>query len=436
MRPRRLRHPPLAGTVERFDDSLDSRRRGCALRRTVRTTLWPKTSVPETPSPPGIPTRRRTRGAAACSSCRATLGSPPVRRPSDIPPPAARINPRGHRRLRIWIIVAVVVVIVLLASLRTLATFYTDYLWFGSVHQPAVWRGTLGVKLGLFLVFAAVFFVVLWVNLAVVDRMTPSMLTLGPEDELVRRYQHIVIPRAFLVRTIVSVVIALIAASSTIGQWQNWLLYVHARAVRREGPAIRQGRQLFRVQAPVHPVRHRLGVRVARRDHDHHRRRALPERRHKATGEASEGGTAGQGAPFGAVAVIAVAKAVGYYYQRFTLDFSSNGYVQGAGYTDVHARLPAITLLFWISLLAAVILLVNIRGRGWLLPVLAVGLWAFVAVVVGAIYPAVVQALKVSPAQSKLELPYIQRNINATQAAYDLTPLECHPGVIMRRRNR
>ena len=36
-----------------------------------------------------------------------------------------------------------------------------------------------------------------------------------------------------------------------------------------------------------------------------------------------------------------MAKAVGYYYQRFTLDLSSNGYVQGAGYTDVHARLPA-----------------------------------------------------------------------------------------------
>ena len=40
------------------------------------------------------------------------------------------------------------------------------------------------------------------------------------------------------------------------------------------------------------------------------------------------------------VAVIAVAKAVGYYYQRFTLDLSSNGYVQGASYTDVHAGCP------------------------------------------------------------------------------------------------
>ncbi len=74
----------------------------------------------------------------------------------------------------------------------------------------------------------------------------------------------------------------------------------------------------------------------------------------------------------------------------------------------------------WISVAAVVILLVNIRRRGWALPVLAVGLWAFVAIVVGAIYPAVYQALKVNPAQNKLEQPYIARNIKATRAAMGL----------------
>ena len=38
--------------------------------------------------------------------------------------------------------------------------------------------------------------------------------------------------------------------------------------------------------------------------------------------------------------LIALTKAVGYYLARFNLDLSSNGFVQGAGYTDVHARLP------------------------------------------------------------------------------------------------
>ena len=57
--------------------------------------------------------------------------------------------------------------------------------------------------------------------------------------------------------------------------------------------------------------------------------------------------------------------------------------MNGAGYTDVHARLPAETLLVWCRSSRPAILLFNIRRQGWTLPVLAVGIWAFVALVVG-----------------------------------------------------
>ena len=42
------------------------------------------------------------------------------------------------------------------------------------------------------------------------------------------------------------------------------------------------------------------------------------------------------------LACMALVKAVGYVLARYNLDLSQNGYVQGAGYTDVHARLPAL----------------------------------------------------------------------------------------------
>ena len=74
-------------------------------------------------------------------------------------------------------------------------------------------------------------------------------------------------------------------------------------------------------------------------------------------------------------------------------------------------ELPAINLLFLISLLAAVLLIVNIWQRGWRLPIIAVGLWAFVAVVAGTIYPTFVQRFVVEPAESERERPYIERNI-------------------------
>ena len=105
------------------------------------------------------------------------------------------------------------------------------------------------------------------------------------------------------------------------------------------------------------------------------------------------------------LALIALVKAAGYVLQRYQLVTSTNGYVEGAGYTDVHARLPALELLFFDLARAAAVLLYNIRRQGWTLPVLAVGLWAFVALVIGVIYPAILQALKVNPAQSTLERP-------------------------------
>ncbi len=115
---------------------------------------------------------------------------------------------------------------------------------------------------------------------------------------------------------------------------------------------------------------------------------------------------------------IALMKAAGYVIAKWELVNSTNGYVQGAGYTDVHARMPALTILFFLSVAAALILLSNVRLRGWSLPAVAVGLWLFVALIIGVLYPTILQALKVSPNQDSLEAPYIQRNIEATRAAF------------------
>ena len=344
-----------------------------------------------------------------------------MRSPQELP----RRPARTRRRRRIWIVVAVIVVVVGLASLRSIATFYTDYLWFGSVHLSGEWRRLLAVKAGLFFGFAAVFFLALWISLAVVDRVAPSELALGPEDELVRRYQQRVAPRALLVRSLVSLVFALIVASGTVGQWRNYLLFANAQPFGNlVDPQFHKNVGFFVFALPflsflvswsfvalvvitvVTLVAHYLngGIRFQ------------------------------QGAPAVSsyvkahlsvlLALMALVKVFGYILARYQLDLSTNGYVQGAGYTDVHTRMPAFTLLIWISVLAMVILVANIWRRGWALPVLAVGLWALVAVVLGAIYPAIVQALKVNPSQAVLERPYISDNIAATRQAMNLNGVQ------------
>jgi uncharacterized membrane protein (UPF0182 family) len=73
-----------------------------------------------------------------------------------------------------------------------------------------------------------------------------------------------------------------------------------------------------------------------------------------------------------------------------------------------------------ISLFSVALFIYNIFRRGWVLPVLGVGLWAFVAVVAGTIVPTLVQKFQVEPSESTKEKPYIERNIAATRAAMNL----------------
>lgn len=333
-------------------------------------------------------------------------------------------SPRVRRRIprtRLAIVLAAAVVIVVLLSLHGLAVFYTDFLWFGSVHLTSVWSGVLGAKVVLAVIFIAVFFTALWLNLAIGDRLASRFRPLGPEDELVRRFRDTVGPHRRGVRTATSLIFALFVGTGAAGQWNNWILFRNAVPFHVRDPQFHRdvGFYVFAlpflsflvgwafialvVIAIVTAISHYLngGIRIQGPG-----QRVSPQvKAHLSL----------------LLGLIALVKAVGYYLQRYELDLSTRGYVNGAGYTDVHAQLPALTLLIVISLAAFVLFIVNIRRQGWVLPVIGVGLWAFISVVVGAVYPFFIQQFHVQPAQNALESPYIQRNIQATRSAYKLT---------------
>ncbi len=346
-----------------------------------------------------------------------------MRVPRDL---TAEPSPRRRRRARWWLLGLVVVLIVLLVSLRSLAGIYTDSLWFDSVNYHDVFSTLLLVKLGLFGVFGAIFFAVLWINLVVCDRIAGHDVVLAQDDELVRRYQQFVRPYAGRIYVAIAFVLALIGASGTIGQWNNWILFLHGGNFGVTDPQFHKdiGFYVFKLPFLTFVVDWTLAILIVTLavvvvfhylNGGIQPQRGVPRVRPPVKAHVSV-----------LLALIALDKAAGYVLQRWSLVNSQDGYVNGAGYTDVHARLPAETLLIWVSVFAAAILLFNIRRQGWTLPVLAIGIWAFVALVVGIIYPALLQALKVTPAQSSLEAPYIQRNITATRDAYGLNHVTVH----------
>jgi uncharacterized membrane protein (UPF0182 family) len=343
-----------------------------------------------------------------------------VRSPSDIPQVP---RPAQHRRRRA-IIVALVIVVVVIASLRTFAVFYTDSLWFSSVSLHSVWVKLFEIKGGLMVVFGVIFAVLLLASLIVAERLAPKGPSLDAEDEFVKRYREVIGPYSRWLRAGVVVVLSLIVGSQAIGQWQNWILFRNGVSFPNSDPQFHRNVGYFVFTLPfeqflVHWTLVALFVVLVVTVLSHYLNGGI-----RMQGSRPRVRPAVKAHISVILGLLALVKAVGYYLARFNLDLSSNGYVQGAGYTDVHARLPALELLLLVSLAAAVLLIYNIRRQGWALPILGVGLWFLVALSAGTIYPAAVQALKVNPAQNTLERPYIQRNIDATRTAMGLTGVQ------------
>ncbi len=121
------------------------------------------------------------------------------------------------------------------------------------------------------------------------------------------------------------------------------------------------------------------------------------------------------------LAVFALSLAAWTWLGRYDLLFSHNtSIVWGAAYTDVNARLPILTFEAGLGVVVAGALIANIWVRRMWLPVAAGVVW-IAMLVLGQVYPAVVQSFFVTPNAQSYELPYIQREIAGTRQAYGLS---------------
>jgi uncharacterized membrane protein (UPF0182 family) len=337
-----------------------------------------------------------------------------VRVPTATPAP-------GRRRL---IIVVVAVVAAFLVLFTALSGFFVDVLWFREVRLSDVFWTVLRTRVFLGLAFGLTFFVLLFSNLWIVRRITPRFHALTPEQEIIERYRMQFEPYIRWLLPLFALVIAFFVGLGVTSQWQTYLLwrngsglvFGNAEPLFDRDPAFyvfslpwlkfMQG-WLFSALVGVTfltALAHYLwgGIRPQ-----------APGFVDKVTPQVKAHMSVLLG-------LIMLTKAWGYYLGQFDLLTSTRGVVVGASYTDVNAQLPALRILVVIAIACAILFLVNIRLRGWALPVIAVGLLALVSIIAGAAYPAFVQRFRVAPQEFQREQPYIEDNIEATRRAFQL----------------
>ena len=326
----------------------------------------------------------------------------------------------SRRRTRQVILALAVVVVLFLISLSTLVRLYTDELWYREVHYTTVFWTILRSQFVLGVGMGFLFFVFCLGNLLIVARLTPVYhLAAEPNDPL-SRYRSAALPYISWIAAGGSAFLALLFGLSAAPLWSRLVLALHSVPFHRADPIFNRDISFYVFRLPFYQVVYNwafaalivvtLVVAVA----------------HYATGgirpqSAAERVTPQVKAHLSVlIGLIAVIKAWGYRLGEYNLLYSTRGKVTGASYTDIHAELPALRLLVVISVIGAVLFLINIRFKGWALPIVGAGLWLLTSVLAAGVFPFVMQRFIVVPSQLQKETKYINYNIAATRRAYGI----------------
>ncbi|MDR0424222.1 MAG: UPF0182 family protein, partial [Clostridiales Family XIII bacterium] len=110
---------------------------------------------------------------------------------------------------------------------------------------------------------------------------------------------------------------------------------------------------------------------------------------------------------------------VNFFLRQFDLLYSQTGVLFGAGFTDINVTLWMYRILIVLSLVAAVLFVIGVKGKKYK-TVLSVPVVMVLVGVLGTGAGMLVQNLVVSPDEITKETQYLQYNIEFTQNAYDL----------------
>ncbi len=333
------------------------------------------------------------------------------------------LQPRRSSRARILLFVVVgVIVAIFLVSM--FASLYTDRLWYSSVGYTRVFDTMLWTRIGLFIGFGLVMGGAVAANMVIAYRARPFNRPDSPEQTGLDRYRDAVAPIRTLLLVSVAGVIGLFGGVAANGQWRTFLLWANRVPFHAEDPYFHKDVGFYVFTLPwLHFVTgyviavlvlSALTALVVHYLYGGIRLQAGSDR-------LSTTATIQLSVLLG---IALVAKAFGYWLDRYDLVTSSGKLVTGMGYTDQHAVLPARNILVWVALICAVLFFLTVWRRTWLLPGVGISLLLVTSILLGLIWPAFVQHFQVNPSELDKESPYIEKNIDSTREAYDLNEIK------------
>jgi uncharacterized membrane protein (UPF0182 family) len=296
--------------------------------------------------------------------------------------------------------------------------------WFDSLGYGGVFTTIFCTKIGLFVIFGGALAAATVGNALIAFRSRPFLIGDGYRNPTVERYQDTVDPIRHWVLLGVGVMMFVFGGASAAGHWKTFLLWRNGEPFGQKDVyfgrdigffvfgypwyrfVISFGFTLLIVTLLVTGATHYLygGIRLQARNN----RVSAPAQVQISV----------------IVGIFMLLKAVSYWLDRYGLAISSGHLFTGISYTDAHAVLPAKNILAVIALICALLFFGNVFRPGWMLPVLGLGLLILSSLLIGGIWPAIVQRFQVKPSEPDKESPYIAMNIEATRSAFDVADVQ------------
>ena len=312
-------------------------------------------------------------------------------------------------------------ILVILGGIFTAASgFYADWLWFKSVNYTKTWSTILGTKAILFVITGLITALLVMFNVLLAYKRRPLYVPISVEADNLERYRAQVEPirRGLFIGGFIA--LFYFAGTSGSTMWRSWLLFKNSTEFGVKDPQFNMDISFFAFRLPFWQtligwaistlvlsiigslVVHYLygGIRLQVRED----RTTVAARVQLSV----------------LLGLVVLLKAVAYWFDRYALALKDSKLITGLTFTDVNAVLPAKAILAGIALVCALLFFANIVRRSWVLPAAGTALLVISSVLIAGLYPAAIQTFQVKPSESSKEAPFIQRNIDATRAAYGL----------------
>lgn len=320
--------------------------------------------------------------------------------------------------------IATLIVVVLGAAALGLLGVYTDLLWFGQLGFGSVFTTQIVAQASVFAAGAILIALLAWTGIYVAYRTRPIYLKFSDERDPFAGYRVLLDQLRKVIMIGLPILLGVLGGVASASQWKLVLTWLNRTATGQVDPQFGLDISFYLFDLPFLTalvgylsaavlIAGLVGAAVH-----------MIYGNIRFNGRETKVAKAARMQIAVTVAIYLVLQGASLWLDQYSTMTNSSGLYTGATFSDVTAKIPGFQIMALISIVVAALFLITAFIGRWRISVMGTALMVISSIVLGGLYPWIVQTFQVVPNERTLEAEYIKRNIEATRTAYGLDAVE------------